>query len=203
MRILFIFTTAFACLGCAVFGPSEKTAEQIAAERVLVGKKTALLERENQVLRDENLDLTRSNELMKAESEKKAAERRAAEEEHAAKLKNAETTIAGLNEKIAILESESGGKIKQLTQLNADLQEKYNKDTAELRAEIKKVTVEAAADKEELGRAAAEKQFNHGKEVQELKQRLVERDKETEELRRRVADLQREIQGLRPAAPQP
>ena len=111
--VLWIFAA-----GCAGLARQDKSPDQIAAEKALTGKKTALLERENQVLRDENLELTRSSEMLRADLEKKRAEFAANETRRSAELKAAEASIANLTQKIAILESESGGKIKQLTQLN-------------------------------------------------------------------------------------
>jgi len=202
--LLWIFTA-----GCAGLARQDKSPDQIAAEKALVGKKTALLERENQVLRDENLELTRGSEMMKAELEKKQAEFSANDTRRAAELKAAEASIANLTQKIAILESESGGKIKQLTQLNEQLAERHAKEREKLQEDLKRAQVEGAADKERLTREAAERQFAHGKEVQELKQRAVEKEKEIDEMRRALAALrenearlQKEIQGLKaPTAP--
>src|SRR5262245_43936982 len=127
MRLSCLILMGFFTLSCAGFARSDKSPDQIAAERALANKKTALLERENQVLRDENLELTRSGELAKADFEKKQAEFKANEAERLTQLKTTETTIKNLTEKLAILESESGGRIKQLVALNAELVEKNTK----------------------------------------------------------------------------
>jgi chromosome segregation ATPase len=205
--LLWIFTA-----GCAGLARQDKSPDQIAAEKALTGKKTALLERENQVLRDENLELTRSGELIRADLEKKQAEFSANDARRAAELKSAEANIANLTQKIAILESESGGKIKQLTQLNEQLSERHTKEREKLQEDLKRAQVEGAAEKDRLIREAAEKQFAHGKEVQELKQRTSEKEKEIDEMRRALATLrenearlQKEIQELKsrtaPVAP--
>lgn len=179
--------------GCAGLSRQDKSPDQIAAEKALTGKKTALLERENQVLRDENLEVTRSNELMKADVAKKQAEFTANETRRAAELKAAEANILSLTQKVAILESESGGKIRQLTQLSEQLAERHAKEREKLHEDLKRAQVDAAAEKEKLTREAAERQFTHGKEVQDLKQRSAEKEKEIDELRRAVAAL-REIE---------
>ncbi|MBL8035758.1 MAG: hypothetical protein JNJ69_18790 [Leptospiraceae bacterium] len=188
--------------GCAGLTLSQKSADQVAAERALVAKKTSLLERENQVLRDENLQLTRSGEMAKADAERKQTEFTANLNRLTGELKAAETTIANLNQKIAILESESGGKIKQLTQLNEQLTERHREEMGKLTGELKNAQVEAARDKERASREAAEKQFAHAKEVQELKTRLTEKEKEADELRRTISELRNELaaQKTKPAA---
>ena len=190
--------------GCAGLSRQDKSPDQIAAEKALTSKKTALLERENQVLRDENLELTRSSEMLKADGEKKQVEFSANENRRNAELRAAEANIANLTQKIAILESESGGKIKQLTQLNEQLAERHTKEREKLQEDLKRAQVEGAAEKERLTREAAEKQFAHGKEVQELKQRAAEKEKEIDEMRRALASLrenearlQKEIQELK------
>lgn len=182
--VLWIFAA-----GCAGLARQDKSPDQIAAEKALTGKKTALLERENQVLRDENLELTRSSEMLRADLEKKRAEFAANETRRSAELKAAEASIANLTQKIAILESESGGKIKQLTQLNEQLAERHAKEREKLQEDLKRAQVEGAAEKERLSWEAAEKQFAHGKEVQELKQRAAEKEKEIEDMRRALAAL--------------
>ncbi|MFO1470399.1 MAG: hypothetical protein U1F27_05100 [Turneriella sp.] len=199
--------------GCAGLARQDKSPDQIAAEKALVGKKTALLERENQVLRDENLELTRGSEMLRADFEKKQAEFAANETRRAAEIKAAEASIVNLTQKIAILESESGGKIKQLTQLNEQLADRHTKEREKLQEDLKRAQVEGAAEKERLTREAAERQFAHGKELQELKQRAAEKEKEIDEMRRALAALrenearlQKELQesksrGLPAAAP--
>lgn len=178
-----------ATLNCISFARSDRSPEQIAAERALMTKKTALLERENQVLRDENLELTRLNDLTRAEKVKIQAEQIAELERRSAQLKQAETTIANLTEKIGILESESGGRIKQLTALNEQLAKKSADETRRLQEELTKVQLESAQEKERLGKEAAEKEFNFSKELQETRGRLAEKTKEADDLRRQVNEL--------------
>ncbi len=174
---------------CISFARSDRSPEQIAAERALLSKKTALLERENQVLRDENLELTRLNDLHKAEQAKKQTEQSAELERKSAQLKSAETTITNLNEKIGILESDSGGRIKQLNTLNEQLAKKSAEDIRKLQDDLARVQLAAAQDKERLGKEAAEKDFNMNKELQDMRQRLAEKVKEADELRRQIAEL--------------
>lgn len=154
-----------------------------------MGKKTALLERENQVLREENLALNRDAELQKSEQQKKQAEFSAERDKLTAQVKSAEGAIANLNEKIGILESESGGKIRQLVALNEQLAKKSAEEMRKAQEDLSRVQVESAQEKEKLGRENAEKQFALGKEIQDLRQRLAEKEKETDELRRKVAEL--------------
>jgi hypothetical protein len=191
-------------------GRRDKSAEQIAAERFLLGKKTALLERENQVLRDENLELMRASELQKADFEQKQAALNAEQEKRAVHLKAVELNLANLGEKLAILESESGGKLRQLNQLNEQLAQKAAEAQRSKQEELSALQLSAAKEKEKLSREAAEKQFGQAKEIQELRQRLAEREKELDELRRKTAELresevrlQREIAGLKNKIPAP
>lgn len=195
-------------VNCISFARSDRSPEQIAAERALLSKKTALLERENQVLRDENLELTRLNDLARAEKVKLQAAQIAELERKTAQLKQAEATITNLNEKIGILESESGGRIKQLTSLNEQIAKKSADETRRLQEELTKTQLEAAQEKERLGKEAAEKEFNFSKELQEMRARLAEKTKEADELRRQTNELrasetilQNELQKLRGSQP--
>jgi len=174
---------------CISFARSDRSPEQIAAERALLSKKTALLERENQVLRDENLELTKLNDLARAEKVKMQAAQLAELERKSAQLKQTEVTISNLNEKIGILESESGGRIKQLTSLNEQIAKKSADETRRLQEELTKQQLEAAQEKERLGKEAAEKEFNFSKELQEMRTRLAEKTKEADELRRQTNEL--------------
>lgn len=193
MRLHCIYSLLPVCFavfcGCSAFARRERTPDQIAAEAALMGKKTALLERENQVLREENLALGRDAELLKSEQQKKQVEFSAEREKLTAQLKSAEGAIANLNEKIGILESESGGKIRQLVTLNEQLAKKSAEELRKAQEDLARVQLEAAQEKDKLGRENAEKQFAFGKEIQDLKQRLTEKEKETDELRRKVTEL--------------
>lgn len=189
MRHLCLLFMGISTWGCVSFGRSDRSADQIAAEKALIAKKTALLERENQVLREENLELTRSTDLIKADFEKKQVAYAAADEKRAAQLKAAETSVANLTEKLAILESDSGGKIRQLTQLNEQVAQKAAEEQKKLREELSKTQVASAQEKEQLVRQATEKQFAQAKEIQEVKQRLAEKEKELEDIRRELAGL--------------
>ena len=202
-RLLLVALPAIAAQ-CISFARSDRSPEQIAAERALLSKKTALLERENQVLRDENLELTRLNDMARAEKVKLQAAQIAELERKSAQLKQAETTITNLNEKIGILESESGGRIKQLTSLNEQIAKKSADETRRLQEELTKTQLEAAQEKERLGKEAADKEFNFSKELQEMRARLAEKTKEADELRRQTNELranetklQNEMQKLR------
>ncbi|MCX7633209.1 MAG: hypothetical protein N2Z22_07755 [Turneriella sp.] len=191
---LFLWITAANLLpvffyGCSAFARRERSAEQIAAEAVLLGKKSTLLERENQILREENLALSRDVEILRSEQQKKDAEAAAERERLQTQLKAAETTIANLNEKISILESESSGKLRQLTALNEQLAKKYAEDQRKLQEELSRVQLEAAQERERLAKENAEKQFLLGKEIQELKQRLADKEKELHELRTQLNGL--------------
>ncbi|HNL10631.1 MAG TPA: hypothetical protein PKM44_08975 [Turneriella sp.] len=157
--------TCVAASGCSVFARRERTPDQIAAEAALMGKKTALLERENQVLREENLALNRDAELQKSEQQKKQAEFSAERDKLTAQVKSAEGAIANLNEKIGILESESGGKIRQLVALNEQLAKKSAEEMRKAQEDLSRVQLESAQEKEKLGRENAEKQFALGKEI--------------------------------------
>jgi septal ring factor EnvC (AmiA/AmiB activator) len=179
--------------GCSGFARRDRAPDEIAAETALLNKKTALLERENKVLRDENLELTRAIELQRAELQKKQAEFVAERDKLTAQLKSAEGSIANLTEKIQILESESGGKIRQLVALNEQLSKKAAEDLKQAQEELARVQREAAQEQERLSKASAEKQFALSREIQELKQRLADAEKNNEELRRSLAAL-REVE---------
>lgn len=180
---------AFVTLACAGVSRSKKSADQIAAEQKLLGQKTALLERENQVLRDENLEITRAGDLARADYEKKQREFTAMDEKRLAEIKTVEASIANLKDKIAILESESGGKIRQLTALNTELADKSQKAQEKLQEDLKRLQLASAQEKEKLQKEAAEKQFNQAKELQETKQRLANQEKDADELRKKISDL--------------
>jgi len=206
----FIAMTAFACVGVS---RSKKSADQIAAEQRLLGQKTALLERENQVLRDENLEITRAGDLARADYEKKQREFTAMDEKRLAEIKTVEASIANLKDKIAILESESGGKIKQLTALNTELADKSQKAQEKLQEDLKRLQLASAQEKEKLQKEAAEKQFTQAKELQEIKQRLTNQEKDADELRKKINDMREnearltrenaELKNRLNAAPQP
>lgn len=195
---------------CAGISRNEKSGEHVAAEQALIGRRTALLERENQVLREENLELTRANELGRAELQKQQADAAARDEKNAAEIATLAANLKNLQEKITILESESGGKIKLLTALNAELAQKSAALQKKLQDDLARSQLEAAAEKERMTREAAEARFTQGKELQELKQRVADREREGEELRKKIAELrdsearlQKEIGDLkaRPVAP--
>lgn len=190
MRTLWIFPCLLPIfVNCLSFARSDRSPEQIAAERALLSKKTALLERENHVLRDENLELTRLNDLHKAEQAKAQAEQAAELERKSAQLKSAEATITSLNDRIGILESDSGGRIKQLSALNEQLVKKSAEEISKLQDDLARIQLAAAQEKEQIGKDAAQKEFNRNKELEDLHLRLTEKVKEADGLRRQITEL--------------
>ena len=172
MHALSIFLFVFFLASCASW--QDRSSDQIAAERALIQRKTALLERENQILRDENLELTRAVEVAKAEAEKKAASFVAEQEKQAASMKALETHLTNLTDKIAILESDSVGKIRKLTQLNEQLTQKSIEAQKKLQDELADAQQKAAKEKEKLQKEAADKQFAQEKELELLRRELSE-----------------------------
>lgn len=185
---------------CAIFDKQKKSAEQIAAERALLNRKTALLERENSVLRAENLQMQKNNDLLRADTQRLAKEQETQKEQLTAELKARDTTILNLREKIQILESETGGRIKQLAQLNAALEKKRSEETAELQKEISRLKLEFAAEKEATSKENTEKQFKLNKEIQDLRQSMSDKLKEIDALRKEISDLKQKIPA-QPSAP--
>lgn len=192
-RSVYAYFVCLFCLAllqaCSAFARRERSADEIAAESMLLSKKTALLERENEVLRGENLELTRSMEMQDAEHKKKQTELNAIRERLQGQLKSAETSIKNLSDKIEILESESGGKIRQLNALNEQLSKKAAEDLKNAQDDLTRTQLQNAKEKERMSREAAEKQFALGKEVQELKQRIADKEKEAEGLRKEMASV--------------
>ncbi len=172
MRYLFSLLLLFFLVSCANW--QTRSSDQVIAERALIQRKTALLERENQILRDENLELTRQIEHAKAEVEKQKASFLAQEDKQAAEMKTLETQITNLTEKIKILESDSVGKIRRLTQLNEQLTQKANETQKKLQDELSDAQQKAAKEREKLTKEAAEKQFAQEKELELLRRELSE-----------------------------
>ncbi len=186
---LFLFSSLIFLQACSAFARRERSTDEIAAESMLLSKKTALLERENEVLRGENLELTRSVEMQDAQHKKKQAELNAIRERLQGQLKSAEASIKNLNDKIEILESESGGKIRQLNALNEQLSKKSTADLKALQDDLTRTQLQNAKENERISREAAEKQFALSKEIQELKQRIADKEKEADGLRKEMATL--------------
>lgn len=188
-------------IGCAGFGPPTKTRAEIAAENATVGKRTELLELENKILREENLQLTRDNELERAEHARKQSEYVALDAKRLQQIASIEQSISNLKEKIAILEADASGKIKQLTQLNAELARKSQEAQAKLQDDLARAQRSAAEEREKLLREAADKQFAQGKEINEIKTQLSEKDTTIGKLREELRIAEAEITLLK--NPQP
>lgn len=203
--LLAIIICCFAC----VTAPSENSgarARQVSENLVLKNQITAI-ERKNTLLEEENNHMRKTVKIKEAEIEKTESNLKAAKE-HAVKDKMIfDGKFENLQKKLAILDQESKGKIKNLIALNGKLELKLNKKIIHLNKEILINKRKFAVTIETMKKNNAAKEFNlntkiiSGNEVvsklkKELSQSKNLNKEKDEELKKQIVSREKHLKKL-------
>lgn len=178
---------------CASFMSTEspETDENIPYEVSILRKSVTHLQRENEVIRNENLEYRREVKIRQAEIDRQRSEIAALKAQHERLIADAEQRYRDMQAKAAEAERDL------LARLGA-LEEKKRRGEA-MHAEAMKAMADKAnaegerhrRDEEAMKKEFAEREFQFGKSIAEMKNRLDERERAHAELKNKAADMQR------------
>ena len=167
-------------VSCASVGGAsyQQLAEQLKSENSLMKGRLVLLQRENHVLRNENLLGKKEIQNLGARIEKLAADIESLREKHRGELALKEGQLQDMLKKNDILRQESSQKIQELMQLAKDIELRLGNEAKRLGAELSKQQESFNGERERLRTEAAGREFALFKEIEALKKALAMKDGE-------------------------
>lgn len=210
-------------VSCASVGGASyrQLAEQLKSENSLMKGRLALLQRENHVLRNENLIGKKEIQNLGARIEKLAADIESLKEKHRGEMALKESQLQDQLKKNAILQQESSQKIQEIMQLSKDIELRLGGEVKRLGSELSKQQESFNGERERLKTEAAKKEFALSSEIEALRKSITAKDGEiaglksaqsecrvgmderarlVEEQRKHVAALEKAIEELRAKA---
>lgn len=178
--------------GCTSLQQPGRDPEKELAERSIVARKTELLERENHVIREDNMLLQKENATLKARIDTLQEEIKVQREKNLSDNTLWQKKYSNLEEQFKVLQSESGGRIRQLTELHAQQEKKF---TEELRAQkelLQNEQLQWAREREELRKQLADLEFKSAREIYDLKENEKELKRELSAARQAQETAQKE-----------
>jgi len=175
-----IVSCVLVSVSCASVGGAsyQQLAEQLKSENSLMKGRLVLLQRENHVLRNENLLGKKEIQNLGARIEKLAADIESLREKHRGELALKEGQIQDMLKKNEILRQESSQKIQELMQLAKDIELRLGNEAKRLGAELSKQQESFNGEREKLRTEAAGREFALSKEIEALKKAIAMRDGE-------------------------
>ncbi len=188
-----------ACVGMLACSSSGKNgtaplAEQLRAENSLVKKRLVLAERENAVVKDENLQCKSDGRQLAARVEKLTADIAALEDRYRKDIALRESQYQTLQQKNAVLSKESSEKIRELSELNRSTESKLGGEIARLNDEIRKLQESFTKERETVRNDNAKRELSLSREIEALKQLVADKEAEAASHKTALAAFERRFE---------
>jgi len=171
----------------------EKATEQLRSENALLKGRATLLQRENSVIKDENLQRKKDMGEQRARIERLEADVASLREQYARDLALRDTRYKSLEQQNEVLKKESSDKIRDLTRLNSEIQKG-------LEDELKRVNEEAAknrdawnTERETLKKDGAQKEFTLQKQMDAIKKETAAKEEEIASQKTLISEQQAKL----------
>ncbi len=180
-----VFTALAVALSCATMdtGKQKEYGERLRAENSLMKKRLVLLERENGVLKQENLQYKKDLQQLGARFEKLEADLASLNEKYRTDIALRDAQNRNLAQKNAILEKESSEKIKELTAVNKEMETRLSAEIRSLNEQMARQKEAFNKEREALKQESAKKEFELSTEIGALKKNLAGRETEVAALK--------------------
>lgn len=191
MKVFPLIGALLLVVSCKTLTTSEcqRLNEQLNSENRLLNRKVTMVTRQNSVYVEENLIYKRNLDQKSAQYEKLRGDMESLERKLRGDIALLEGRYKNLQEKNRILEAQSSEKIKELTELNKQVEMKLGGEIAALHAAAKKSAEDFSRQREQMMLLAAQKEFDHSKQAEELKKAVAARETEISELKTVNVDL--------------
>jgi chromosome segregation ATPase len=203
---LSIATALMSCISAGQTGELD-TVGRFRAENSLMKNRITLIERENDIFKQENLQYRFNTQQLQARVEKLDLDLSALREKYDVDLTTRENQIRSLEDRIVALQNGYEERIRSMTELNKAIQEKLGKQVTELSEQVALQKRAFSAEKEKIMQESAKKEFSLSEEIVALtketevktaqiesqKMTLAELQAKDDELSARIAQLQRAL----------
>lgn len=186
-----IASAVIVIFGCRTLSISEchDLNEKLNAENRLLNKKNVMITRQNSIYAEENIALKKNLDQKNAQFQKLREDSESLERKLRGDIALLEGRNKNLMEKNRILEAESSEKIKELTELNKDLEKKLGEEIAKLNETLKKQSEDASREKEVLTLQMAQIEYQMAKKLEEQKKITVDREAEIADLKAKNTEM--------------
>jgi chromosome segregation ATPase len=188
-----------ACAGlcaCASSGRSGNgpATEQLRAENSLIKKRLILAERENAVLKDENLQCKSDNRQLAARIEKLTADIAALDERYRKDIALRENQYQALQQKNAVLSKESSEKIRELSELNRAIESRLGGEIARINEEMRRLQESFTKERETVRNENTRRELALAREIESLKKLAEGREAEAASLKTALSALEQRFE---------
>ncbi len=189
------FSSLLLLCACATSGGSRcgEIKDNLESENILMKRNLVLIERENSVIREENLSYKRDLQTKTALAEKLEEDIKSLTDKYKKDISLWEQKYGNLMDKNKILEKESSEKIREMTALNKDLEIRLGNQIKKLNEDMQKKEQEHHGEKEKMKTDFAQREFNLQKDIEEMKRTLKGKDEEIATLKSQNIQMQGQI----------
>ncbi|MDA8137237.1 MAG: hypothetical protein M0036_01185 [Desulfobacteraceae bacterium] len=161
-------------VSCVSPGESTKadTPERIMAENSQMKRRLPMLERENDVLKQENLQYRAKTQQMEANLEKTNSDLLALQEQYSKDMALNEEQIKSLHTKYNLFEAQSARTLEDLNKLYGDLQTKHTQEIKALNEKIAAQRTDFNKERDQLKQTYADMELKLSSQINELKSSL-------------------------------
>jgi chromosome segregation ATPase len=169
---------------------------RILAENSQMKKRLPSIERENDVLNQENLEYKKRLRQTEAKIEKLSADLTTLNEKYAMDMAQSEEQIGNLHERYNLLQGESTRKFAELMELYNALEQKRNQDVKALNNQIAEQKNTFSLERDALKQQSAKREFELLGEIADLKKDLDSREMEIASLKTANSDISQQMNKL-------
>lgn len=170
--------------------------EQLRAENSLIKKRLILAERENAVLKDENLQCKNDNRQLSARIEKLGADIAALDERYKKDIALRDSQNQALQQKNAVLAKESSEKIRELSELNRATESRLGGEISRLNDELRTLQESYTKEREAVRNENAQRELALSREIESLKRLAAGREAEAASLRTALSVIEQRCEEI-------
>jgi len=186
--------------GCVTTAPQapaqNRDRDYVMAENSQMKKRLSLVERENDVLNQENLHYKRKLQQTTASNEKLSADLASLNEKYGMDMAQSEEQISNLTDKYNRLEAESTHKINELTASYAALELKRNQEVKELNHQIVSQKNAFSLERDQLKQESAKREFDLSEQIAGLKKNIKDQEMQIATLKNSNGEMAQKIDDL-------
>lgn len=191
---------------CAIFfcsctslnlSPDVKALEQVKAENRVMKQTITLAVRENSVLKEENIQYKSQTGKLKAKVKLLESEIESLNKKHEQDIALLNEKYDNLNKTNMILSQESSTKIKELTDINKDIEERMTKEITRLNENIRNQEEKFNNDRAAIETAFSSKEQDYQKQLAQLKKDILSAVMETESLKSKLTESESNLKSAR------
>ncbi len=185
---VYICTALFSSCTSLDFYPDVNALEQVKAENRIMKQSITLAVRENSILKEENIQYKSETGKLKAKVKLLESEIESLNKKHEQDVALLNEKYDNLNKKNLMFIHESSIKIKELTEINKDIEERMTKEITRLNENIRNQEEKFNNDRAAIETAFSSKEQEYQKQLAQLKKDMLTSVMDMESLRSKLIE---------------